>query len=323
MKISIIALTYNHGKYIIDFLNSVKYQVTNYNNDKRHFVQLIVSDDCSKDDTVQRVEKWKMQNGDCIDDFVIAKNNENIGTCRNYLNALEICTGDYVKAIGGDDMLPETSIFTIAQYLDHYDMVFGVPFVYYEGKSNDVSEILRTLRKVYCIQKEENRIDYYDLIHRHCFINGPATYVSKRLLTDKRVTDFLASYKYTDDYPQWLIMSKIKDVRFIAIPMVSVVYRRTNKSAYVVKNDELLAERIRSYQYALDTCKTMMGRFFLRNRLKNMDRIKRGEKPHKEALSYLHEFYRLKNRFTPSPYTKELVEYTIKYIEEIKKFSVV
>lgn len=171
MNATIIVLTYNHEKFITDFLNSVKYQAINYNGDKKHHLQLILSDDCSKDNTVEVAERWKEKNGDCIDDFLIIKNEKNLGTCRNWINGLDRATGDYVKAIGGDDLLPETSIFSLFKYLDSYDMVFGVPFIYHENADNEVDEILRILHKTYCIQKEENKLSYYDLIHRYCFIS--------------------------------------------------------------------------------------------------------------------------------------------------------
>lgn len=318
MRISIIALTYNHEEYIEDFLNSAKYQEETYNPDHRHHLQIIVSDDCSKDNTIDVVERWRKNNQEVFEDFVFIKNSNNLGTCRNYLNALDVCDGDCIKAIGGDDILPETSVFMIASYLEYYDMVYGLPFTYYENEDNDVKEMLRILRKMNAIQNKTEKTDFYRRIHRSCCINAPATYISKELLTDERVKSFLATYKYTDDYPQWLKMSEIKKISTAYIPMITVIYRRTEKSAYIVRRDDLLNERIRSFEYALNTCNELIGKLLLKSTLKNMDRIKKGTAPHCELLQYVQEFYWLKNRKIPSPYTYELVNYTLQYVENIK-----
>lgn len=318
MKVSIIILTYNHERYIIDCLNTVKHQSITYNHKNMHSIQVVVADDCSSDSTVQAVNRWKEQNDKFFQEFVVIENEKNLGTCLNYINALNKCTGDYIKAIGGDDMLAESSIFRIFHYLDYYDIVFGVPFVYYENGNNDIEETLKVLQKTYCIQKEESKIKYYDLIHRYCFINGPASYISKKLLTDKRVIEFLGTFKYIDDYPQWLKMAEIKDIKFTSIPIISVIYRRTNGSAYIVKNQELLDERIRSYKYAYTTCKSVIGRVLLRNTLSILKNTKGKSSRYKDLRRYLNELYWLKNIFTQNPFQRELVEYTMEFIENIK-----
>lgn len=319
MNISIIVLTYNHSKYVIDCLNSVKYQAINYNFENHHTIQLIVSDDSSKDETVDIVHEWKKSNLNYFEDFIVIENERNIGTCLNYVNALKKCNGDYIKVIGGDDMFPEASIFDIFRYLNHYDMVFGVPFVYYENSYNNNEKILRYLNKVHCIQMEENKVDYYDMIHRYCFLNAPATYVSKKLLIDKRVMDFLGSYKYTDDYPQWLKMAEIKNIKYTSIPIISVIYRRTNGSAYIIRNRDLLEERKRSYRYALGTCQEFLGKLLLRNELMILGRQGGKLSGLLNLKSYICELYWFKNKTKNKPFTIELVDYTLKYIENIKQ----
>lgn len=187
MRISLIILVYNHEKYICDCLNSIKYQINNYNSDKKHSIQVIVSNDASKDKSLEVISKWMERNSDIISDFIIINNKENLGTCINYLNALDMCTGDYIKAIGGDDIFPETSLFEIFKYLNHYDIVQGVPFIYYENAPNSVEESVKYLNKSHKIGVHEEKVDFYTMIHRYCFLNAPATYVSKSLLLDERV----------------------------------------------------------------------------------------------------------------------------------------
>ena len=54
--VSIVVITYNSSKYVLDTLQSVYNQT--YKN-----LELIISDDCSSDNTVAIVEKWLIDNG--------------------------------------------------------------------------------------------------------------------------------------------------------------------------------------------------------------------------------------------------------------------
>lgn len=49
--VSVIVITYNSSKYVLETLNSVAAQT--YDN-----IELIISDDCSKDNTVEICRNW-------------------------------------------------------------------------------------------------------------------------------------------------------------------------------------------------------------------------------------------------------------------------
>ena len=49
--VSVVVITYNSAKFVIETLESVKSQT--YKN-----IELIISDDCSTDDTVERCRLW-------------------------------------------------------------------------------------------------------------------------------------------------------------------------------------------------------------------------------------------------------------------------
>lgn len=316
MNVSIIILVYNHEKYIQECLESIKYQVIKYNKNRQHRLQVIIGDDASTDNTEEKVKQWSDVNTHYFTDFLYLKNKQNTGTCRNYLNALEHASGDYIKAIGGDDFFPERSIFKLMAYLDKYDIVYGNPLTYMEGKHNSYKRVRKEILKIHCNYMEESKLSYYDRIHRYCFFNAPGTYVKKELLTNKEVLNLLSEYKYIEDYTQWLKFSELKNIQLKYIPGITVIYRRTSGSAYFVRNKEVRKEIIRIYQYALRTSREWFGRLLIRNGIY----MQKKEHPIKylDMMAYLHKFYQIKHRNGRGLDIEQEIKENLAYIKKVK-----
>lgn len=99
-KISIVVVTYNSGKYVTETLDSIASQ--SYTGE----IQLIVSDDCSQDDTVLICKNWLRDHKDRFPDATIISSTSNTGISGNYNRALKEVNGLWVKYIAGDDILP-------------------------------------------------------------------------------------------------------------------------------------------------------------------------------------------------------------------------
>jgi len=111
--VSIIAICYNHEKYVIETLDSILDQT--YAN-----IQLIIMDDCSSDNSVQVINDWiKEKKVECI--FV--PHIENCGLCKTLNEALNYVNGDYYQAISCDDILMPEKITTQLAIFDHYQSV--------------------------------------------------------------------------------------------------------------------------------------------------------------------------------------------------------
>lgn len=96
--VSVGILTYNSAKYIIDALESVKNQT--YQN-----IELIVSDDCSKDNTVEICRKWIEENRSRFVNATLLTVEKNTGTSANGNRRLAACKGEWLKGLAGDDAL--------------------------------------------------------------------------------------------------------------------------------------------------------------------------------------------------------------------------
>lgn len=317
MKVSIIIVSYNHEKYIQECLESIRYQVDTYNKVREHYVQVLVADDCSQDKTEEKVKSWMSRNKECFDEFVYVKSASNVGTCRNYMNALEKSDGDYIKAIGGDDFFASNSIFEMMSYLDEYDIVYGLPLIYIEDGNNKLEQIKKEVMRTHYINLEESKLSFYDRIHRYCFFNAPGTYARKELMINPAVLKMLSEYKYIDDYTQWLKFSEIKDIKLKYLPDITVIYRRTKGSTYIVRNQELRKEMVKVFQYALDMSHESIGKWIQRSAI-YMQKKDHTSK-YFDILSYIHAFYRLKHRTENMLYIDNEIKQNLKYIENIKE----
>ncbi len=95
MKISICIPQYNRVEYLIKNLDIIGKQ--NHQN-----FDVIISDDCSTDDTKVRISEYKSRSGLSINYF---RFDQNQGYDRNLRKSLELATGDYCFILGNDDTL--------------------------------------------------------------------------------------------------------------------------------------------------------------------------------------------------------------------------
>ncbi len=118
MLISVIIPCYNEEDYILEILKRVNNQKTNLN------LEIIISDDCSKDKTMEIIN----QNKDLYDKLVV--NNRNQGKGSAIKNALNICNGEVVLIQDADlEYDPKDYNALIAPFKNsNADVVYGSRF---------------------------------------------------------------------------------------------------------------------------------------------------------------------------------------------------
>jgi glycosyltransferase involved in cell wall biosynthesis len=99
--VSVLIATYNHKNYILECLNSIKNQT--YKN-----LEIIISDDCSKDGTQKIIKNFIKQNRNLNIKFFIQKKNLNISKNFNFL--YNKSKGKYILFFGGDDVMMKEKI---------------------------------------------------------------------------------------------------------------------------------------------------------------------------------------------------------------------
>ncbi|RNC63860.1 glycosyltransferase [Proteiniphilum sp. X52] len=101
--VSVIIITYNSARYVIEALESVKAQT--WGN-----LELIVSDDGSRDQTVQLCADWIVQNKDRFSTTKLITVPRNTGISANCNRGVRASVGDWIKVISGDDILIDSAI---------------------------------------------------------------------------------------------------------------------------------------------------------------------------------------------------------------------
>lgn len=117
--VSCTVLCYNSVKTVIETLESIKAQT--YRN-----IELIVSDDCSKDDTVELCRQWINQNKECFVRTELLTVEKNTGVCANGNRALAACQGEWKKDIAADDILLPNCIEDFVKYVNEHHGVHWV-----------------------------------------------------------------------------------------------------------------------------------------------------------------------------------------------------
>lgn len=320
MNITIIVLTYNHQDYICDCLESIRYQVERYG-DEEHVLELIVTDDCSSDNTVALVKDWLAKYSYLFNNVIINVNAKNTGTCNNYENALAKSSGDYIKLLGGDDLFPPNSMYEIFSYLQQYDIVSGLPFEYVVNGKNAPESIQTLTHKLQCINYAIRSQDFYKLIEKSCFLNAPATYIRRDVAVDPKVVSFVRSYVFTEDYPQWVKMSEIKQIKYMLLDSYTIIYRRTEKSAVIVKGADprFIDDRKRIYTYLYKRTNSLLTKVIIMGTLVALHRNKLQPNKYLNLLSYINKFYWIKNRKRTKPIALESIKDTLVYIDTIVK----
>jgi glycosyltransferase involved in cell wall biosynthesis len=92
--LSVCLITYNHGRYIREALNGIVMQRVNFS------WEIIVADDCSKDDTRAIVKEYADKHPG---QFKLVFQEKNVGPARNWMDLLAAATGKYVAYMEGDD----------------------------------------------------------------------------------------------------------------------------------------------------------------------------------------------------------------------------
>lgn len=288
-----ITLTYNHSRYILEHLESIKYLIENYGNGID--VDVIIADDASQDDTVEITELWCSKNSHLFKKITILSDGVNRGTCKNLVAALKYLSTDYCKLTAGDDVYSYENLFFESKKIDGNQILSGLPLNLINGA------LLSTrfdLFNIFATNIIYEKVQYLTRLKRINFFNSPSIVYAVPVLQNKVITDFVGQYSVTEDYPLQIKMAELfRPLRFVQIEKIFVYYRRTVNSTYIIKNSTFSQDKSEIFNYLIKFEPNIFGNLLLKNRLFC---FRLSNKYFKRALNlnlYLYGFGILRNIF--------------------------
>lgn len=243
--VSVCVICYNSSDTVLETLDSIKDQ--SYSN-----LELIITDDCSTDKTVEICNQWIANNKKrFVDAFVVTTKN-NTGQSANYNRAVKKAKGEWVKTIDGDDTLMPTCIDDLVRYAceKNSDIVFSkmLPF----GNLEDTGVVAcKNLSKVFDYLSERERLI---LLTHFNYLPSPGSFIKLDLF--KRIGYFDESIPFLEDWPFWVKTMKCCG-RISYLDKETVNYRIHGESVSQKKStriSELFREsRIKASKYAYET----------------------------------------------------------------------
>lgn len=112
--ISVAVATYNGEKYIIEQLESIKNQTVPVD-------EVIICDDCSKDNTVKVVNDYISKNA--LSGWQMIAREKNLGFCMNFYDAIKRTKGDFVFLADQDDKWYDNKVEEMLKLFDDKEVL--------------------------------------------------------------------------------------------------------------------------------------------------------------------------------------------------------
>lgn len=239
--VSVIIISYQSERYIIDALESVK-------NQSWQDIELIVSDDASTDNTVKLCSDWLSQNKDRFYQTKLITGDKNIGIPGNCDRGLKSSTGIWIKFIGADDILIEDCI------KDNMHVINEIPSVSLVISDlieiNPMGEVLRESPEneglKYFMKNQKSKKQKLKAYARWpAFLNTPTFFYRKDLITDIYIPNL--DFKiFEDTSTVFHIIENGANIHYLKKPTVKY---RIHKKA--ISRDEKYLEKREKESYRI------------------------------------------------------------------------
>jgi len=242
---SVVVVTYNQENLVLETLESIYNQT--YKN-----IELVISDDASSDSTKEVIEKWLMRKGDRFTNVITSFGTENKGISGNHANGLKLANGEFVKYIGGDDILLPDAVEKMYNFLfDNRGARFCTAIIRPFYDSNRGRVFLDDLPDKRIIKKlrSSNVEQQFRIVAKNCVISAPGTFFRKSIFEDFGYPD--ESFRTFEDWHEWLKFL-LNGERLYVLNEYAVLFRKhprsLSTSAIYSGNRRFYEENLRVYK---------------------------------------------------------------------------
>ncbi len=204
--VSVAMCTYNGAEFLDEQIKSIIDQ-------SYRPLELVVCDDCSTDDTRQKLERWKSNYPDCIRLFF---NEKNLGYNKNFEQAVSECAGDYIAIADQDDIWLPNKIERLREVLAASDAMLA-----YSRSVNFKGHIYHPASK----RKHLEKVGLEGLVF-YSPAQGHTIFFKRALL------DSILPFPEKISYDWWIAAITASRYKLIGIDDVLVYHRLHDNSAY-------------------------------------------------------------------------------------------
>ncbi len=228
-KVSVLIPTYNYARYLPLAIESV------LNQDFTDF-ELIIQDDCSKDNTAGAVERY------LSDRRLIFETNEcNLGLAGNWNRCLSKARGEYIKFVFGDDMLASSEC--LGKMVSVLDSDRSVSLV--SSSRNVIDSASRFVDVVSefgeCFTADGPEIIFLCLLRLANYVGEPSAVMFRKADSGR---GFSPRYSHLIDLEMWFHLLEQGRFCFIDEPLASFRVHPQQKTVENVRNLIHLSEPI-------------------------------------------------------------------------------
>lgn len=190
--VSVVVITYNSAEYVLETLESAKAQT--YQN-----IELIISDDGSKDATIDICKNWLEENASRFVRTELVTVPENTGIPMNCDRGVRAANGGWVKLIAGDDLLMDDCIvknITFALKREKCHIVISDMISFYDGDT--ISQNQNAKKPLWIGRSIKNAMQQYKSLLLNFCGNTPTLFISRKIFDS---VGFDPEIRHMEDYP--------------------------------------------------------------------------------------------------------------------------
>lgn len=225
LLVTVAVTTYNSAPFVEETLNSVLSQ-------DWPRIELIISDDASSDDTIDRARQWLQAHGTHFEKVQVLTVPSNTGVPANCNRILAAASSDFIKFIAGDDLLLPGCIRNNMHYIQQHPdagVIFSQVQMFTDAyKPANIQGLRPAQFPENIMQATLTAADQYKLqllCDRISFT--PSYFFNRELILS--VGGYDESLKLVEDYPMWLKVTKAGHrLHYFHLP--TVAYRQHSRA---------------------------------------------------------------------------------------------
>jgi glycosyltransferase involved in cell wall biosynthesis len=241
--VSIIVITYNSGNFVLETLESALSQT--YRN-----IELIISDDCSTDNTVELIQKWLKEHETRFIRTELITARKNTGIASNGNRGLNAANGIWLKYIAGDDILQTDCIKDCLEFI--FLKPETIECLFAQNKQFTGDETIKINASVipdpeifpFYRTNATAREQYNLLLNTHKFwpLSTSSFFIKRDLM--KSLGGYDERYEFMEDLPLFLKILE-RNIKIYFLPKVTVLYRIHKNSVLRESTEQVKLNRFR------------------------------------------------------------------------------